>query len=164
MTDERTRHIAGKPESAKPKRASTDTTNSSTTPGAAARASDQPTAGHWLNLENAENWQDRSPTPGEAVAPTLGAQPPAEPPPVPMPTKIGKYSIVRELGRGGMGVVYQAEDTQLKRQAALKMVLAADFAAEDALRRFSREAETVARLQHPNIVQIYEIGTHENKP
>lgn len=77
---------------------------------------------------------------------------------------IASYEILGELGRGGMGVVYKARQTGLNRLVALKMILHADHASTEARLLFEREAQAIARLKHQNIVQIYEIGEHEEKP
>jgi serine/threonine protein kinase/tetratricopeptide (TPR) repeat protein len=74
------------------------------------------------------------------------------------------YAIEGVLGRGGMGVVYKARHLKMKRTVALKMVLAGGHAGPRELTRFRIEAETVARLQHPNIVQIHEVGEANGHP
>jgi WD40 repeat protein len=74
------------------------------------------------------------------------------------------YAIFGVLGRGGMGVVYKARDLRLKRLVALKMILHAEHAGEQERERFRIEAEAVASLQHPNIVQIHEIGEQQGCP
>jgi WD40 repeat protein len=89
--------------------------------------------------------------------------PPAEwgsGPPAPVPG----YEIECELGRGGMGVVYRAQDTRLHRTVALKMVHADGPADARQLIRFLAEAEAVAAVRHPHVVQIYEFGEHAGRP
>jgi eukaryotic-like serine/threonine-protein kinase len=74
---------------------------------------------------------------------------------------ISHYKILSPIGAGGMGEVYMAEDTRLDRKVAIKL-LPADFAAdEDRVRRFEQEAKATSALNHPNILTIYDIGTHD---
>jgi serine/threonine-protein kinase len=95
--------------------------------------------------------------------PTVLTPPPVSHRPPDLPTVPG-YEILGILGRGNMGVVYKARHIALKRLVALKMVVAGAHAAPERLARFWTEAEAVARLQHPHIVQIHEIGMHEGLP
>ena len=74
------------------------------------------------------------------------------------PAALGEFRIIREIGRGGMGVVYEAEQTSLRRRVALKVLRFGVVADQEAMERFRREAETVARLHHTNIVPIFAIG------
>ncbi|HET7840146.1 MAG TPA: serine/threonine-protein kinase, partial [Terriglobia bacterium] len=79
-------------------------------------------------------------------------------------TKLGPYEIVGQVGAGGMGEVYRARDSRLERDVAIK-VLPASFASDtDRLRRFEQEARAVAAMNHPNILAVYDIGTHEGAP
>jgi outer membrane protein assembly factor BamB/tRNA A-37 threonylcarbamoyl transferase component Bud32 len=72
--------------------------------------------------------------------------------------QLGDFRIVREVGRGGMGVVYEAEQLSLKRKVALKVLRFGAVADAEVMKRFQREAETVARLHHTNIVPIFAVG------
>ncbi len=74
------------------------------------------------------------------------------------------YELMEVLGQGGMGVVWKARHDGLNRLVALKRLRSADATSAEALARFCREAESIARLRHPNIVQIYDIGEHDGEP
>ena len=73
-------------------------------------------------------------------------------------TMIGDYRIIREIGRGGMGVVYEAEQKQPKRLVALKVIHGGRFIDEYQVKLFEREAQALGRLNHPGIASIYESG------
>jgi serine/threonine-protein kinase len=80
------------------------------------------------------------------------------------PASVAGYEILGVLGRGAMGVVYKAKQKGLNRLVALKMILAGGHASEREIARFRIEAEAVAQVHHPNIVQIYDIGEEDGKP
>ena len=117
-----------------------------------------------------------SPAPGVSVAaarppdktgcgsPTITPQAPPYRPPLPESPEVAGYTILGELGRGAAGVVYRARHEKLKRIVVLKMLQASPDAGPQHLARFHAEAEAVARLHHPNVVQIYEVGEHNGLP
>ncbi len=78
--------------------------------------------------------------------------------------EIPGYEILETIGRGGMGIIFKARQVGLKRIVALKRILSGAHASTEELERFRREAEAVAQLQHPNIVQVYEIGEQDGQP
>jgi WD40 repeat protein/tRNA A-37 threonylcarbamoyl transferase component Bud32 len=83
--------------------------------------------------------------------------------PVPL-TRVAKYELLKEIGRGGMGVVFKARDVQLNRIVALKMIRSAALANSDELQRFAKEAAAAAQLQHPNIVALYDVSPSDQQP
>ncbi len=82
---------------------------------------------------------------------------------MPIPDRIGRYRIERELGRGGMGIVYVGHDEKLERAVAVKTI-AADQADETQRKRFLREARAAARIRHPNVCHLYEISEENDEP
>ncbi|HZZ80733.1 MAG TPA: serine/threonine-protein kinase, partial [Gemmataceae bacterium] len=83
--------------------------------------------------------------------------------PVPL-TRVAKYELLKEIGRGGMGVVFKARDVQLNRIVALKMIRSAALANADELQRFAKEAAAAAQLQHPNIVALFDVSPSDQQP
>jgi serine/threonine protein kinase len=80
---------------------------------------------------------------------------------------LGRYYLLEPLGEGGMAVVYKAYDTRLEREVAIKIVRSGAFPADtlgEALKRFEREAKSLAKLSHPNIVKVHDFGEHEGSP
>src|SRR4051812_10285171 len=78
--------------------------------------------------------------------------------------RVPGYELIRMVGHGGVGVVYEAVHLTLNRTVALKMPLAGAFATRSERQRFAREAELVARLRHPNVVQVYDVGSIDGRP
>ena len=77
---------------------------------------------------------------------------------------ISHYRILEKLGSGGMGEVYRAQDLHLRRDVAIKVLPTAVSSDPDRLRRFQQEATAAAALNHPNILVVFELGTHESAP
>jgi WD40 repeat protein len=104
--------------------------------------------------------------PAPAADPWATSATPTAPPPLesPMPALVPGYDLLEELGRGGMGVVYRARQVGLGRVVALKMILGGGHAGSAERARFQTEAEAAARLQHANIVQVFEVGQTEAGP
>jgi hypothetical protein len=93
--------------------------------------------------------------------PATGPETPAESAP---PQQLGDYRILREVGRGGMGIVYEAEQVSLGRHVALKVLPRKMFVDDSQRRRFEREAKAAAKLHHTNIVPVFGVGEHDDLP
>src|SRR5262249_52733742 len=116
-----------------------------------------------------------SPGPHDATASTVPEPQPAPveasrtppvpkgPPAPPAPATIGPYDVLATIP-GGMGIVYKVHDRDLDRIVALKTLPGDGPAPDHVVQRFDREMRITARLKHPNIVPIYEVGTHDGKP
>jgi serine/threonine protein kinase len=103
--------------------------------------------------------------PSSVLIETLPPPPPeVRPPPPPEGKPFGRFRLLDVLGRGGMGVVYKAAQPELDRLVAIKLLHTEDEGDPAAVARFLGEARAAARLDHPNIVPIYEVGEHEGKP
>jgi non-specific serine/threonine protein kinase/serine/threonine-protein kinase len=100
------------------------------------------------------------PDPGSTSVITRPISGPLPGDPQPLPISIGRYRILRLLGEGGMGMVYEAEQDFPQRIVALK-VIRAGYATGEMLRRFENETQALGRLQHPGIAQIYDAGAVE---
>src|SRR5437764_1152243 len=79
-------------------------------------------------------------------------------------TKLGRYEIRSKIGAGGMGEVYRARDEKLNRNVAIKVLPAALSQDGERLRRFEQEAQAAGALNHPNILAVYDVGTHDDAP
>jgi WD40 repeat protein/tRNA A-37 threonylcarbamoyl transferase component Bud32 len=114
-----------------------------------------------LLLEEGRRCVDRPPAPDP---PRLSEELVPPSPVFSLPRPFGAHELLEEIGRGGMGVVYKARQVKLNRLVAVKLVLGGSHSGPEELARIRTEAEAIARLQHPNIVQIFEVGEQDGLP
>ncbi|MBA4191852.1 MAG: hypothetical protein C0467_28060 [Planctomycetaceae bacterium] len=139
-----------------------DLANQTASHGAHAPGPMPPSGNAVRTINNTVSEQIRvEPSFGPSLSATTGSETHGSISPLP---RIPGYEILEVLGRGGMGVVYRAQHLALKRMVALKMIGGAGYISQNDLTRFRIEAEALARLQHPNIVQVYEVGEHDGLP
>jgi serine/threonine protein kinase/WD40 repeat protein len=112
------------------------------------------------DLETFINQQNKL---GRLMSPVRKISDLAKPKP-PALTEFGDYEIIREIGRGGMGIIYEAQQKGLTRRVALKMIRGNHFLTDESLIRFKAEAEAAAGLEHPNIVPVYRVGNVDGHP
>ncbi len=105
-----------------------------------------------------------SDVPQRSSSPTIIVpSPPSAPVATTMTARFGRYELRGELGKGGMGVVFRAWDPSLSREVALKVLRAGELADDESIARFEREARSAARLRHPNIVAVHEVGVEDGR-